>query len=153
MVPTQLTWKEKWLAKEEDSGDSSEDADTQGITEAVRDEGASNANDQTGGGTMDVNMVFIIPDEFHAPGSEVAELTLGAERAVFEKLEQAGEHMKPLFIKGNLDSTPVGRMMTDRGASINIMLLWMFEKLGHSESDLKRTNLSLSGFLGELVEA
>jgi hypothetical protein len=44
-------------------------------------------------------------------------------------------------------------MMTDRGASINIMLLWMFEKLGHSESDLKRTNLSLSGFLGELVEA
>jgi hypothetical protein len=73
MVPTQLTWKEKWLAKEEDSGDSSEDADTQGIAEAVRDEGASNANDQTGGGTMDVNMVFIIPDEFHAPGSEVAE--------------------------------------------------------------------------------
>jgi hypothetical protein len=49
---------------------------------------------------MDVNMVFTKPAEFHAPTEDVAELALGAERAVFEKLENLGAHMKPLFIWG-----------------------------------------------------
>jgi hypothetical protein len=41
---------------------------------------------------MDVNMVFTIPAEFHAPTEDVAELPLGEERAVFEKLENLGAH-------------------------------------------------------------
>jgi hypothetical protein len=49
---------------------------------------------------MDINMVFTIPVEFHAPTEDVVELALGAERAVFEKLENPGAHMKPLFIRG-----------------------------------------------------
>jgi hypothetical protein len=47
---------------------------------------------------MDVNMVFTIPAEFRAPMEDVAELALGAERAVFEKKKNPGAHMKPLFI-------------------------------------------------------
>jgi hypothetical protein len=43
--------------------------------------------------SMEVNMVFTIPSEFCAPGQGMAELVVGAERAVFEKLEKAGEHM------------------------------------------------------------
>jgi hypothetical protein len=35
------------------------------------------------------------------------------------------------------------------GASINILPLSLFKKLGHVEGDLKRTNLSLSGFVGD----
>jgi hypothetical protein len=46
----------------------------------------------------------------------------------------------------------VGCMLVDRGASINVLSLIMFEKLGSEESDLKQTNLSFSGFLGEPVE-
>jgi hypothetical protein len=34
---------------------------------------------------MEVNMVFVIPEEFRAPESDVAELALGTERAMFEK--------------------------------------------------------------------
>jgi hypothetical protein len=41
----------------------------------------------------------------------------------------------------------------DGGASVNILLLSVFKKLGHGEGDLKRTNQSLSGFLGEPTEA
>jgi hypothetical protein len=102
---------------------------------------------------MDVNMVFTIPVEFYALVEDVVELTLGARHAVFEKPENPGAHMKPLFIRGHLDGTPIGHMMTDGGASINILPLSLFKKLGHIEGDLKHTNLSLSGFAGDPMEA
>jgi hypothetical protein len=40
-------------------------------------------------------------------------------------------------------------MLTDGGASINILSLSLFKKLGHIEGELKCTNLSLSGFAGD----
>jgi hypothetical protein len=58
-----------------------------------------------------------------------------------------------LYIKGHLDGKPVGRMMVDGGASVNIILLSLFEKMGHKECDLKQTNMSLSGFSVELAKA
>jgi hypothetical protein len=101
---------------------------------------------------MDVNMVFTIPAEFRAPTEDAAELVLGAERVVFEKPENLGAHMKPLFIRGHLDRTPIRHMLIDGGASVNILPLSLFMKLGHVESDLKRTNLSLSGFPGDPIK-
>jgi hypothetical protein len=41
--------------------------------------------------------------------------------------------MKPMYIKGHLDGKPVRRMMVDGGASVNIMPLTLFEKLGHKK--------------------
>jgi hypothetical protein len=78
---------------------------------------------------------------------------LGVGRAVFEKPENLGAHMKPLFIQGHLDGTPIGHMLVDGGASVNILPLSLFKKLGHVEGDLKRTNLSLSDFAGDPTEA
>jgi hypothetical protein len=72
---------------------------------------------------------------------------------VFEKPAKMGEHMNPLYIKGHLDGKPVGRMMVDEGASINIMPLVLFEILGHNECNLKQINMSLSRFYGEPDEA
>jgi hypothetical protein len=102
---------------------------------------------------MDVSMVFMIPIEFCAPMKDVTELALGAGRAMFEKLENLGAHMKPLFIRGHLDGSPIGHMLVDGGATVNILPLSLFKKLGHVEGDLKYTNLSLSGFAGDLTEA
>jgi hypothetical protein len=98
-------------------------------------------------------MDFMIPIEFRVPMDDIIELALGAERAVFEKPENPGAHMKPLFIRGHLDRMPIGHMLIDGGASINILLLSLFKKLGCIEGDLKYTNLSLSGFPGDLTEA
>jgi hypothetical protein len=98
-------------------------------------------------------MVFTILTKFRAPTEDVAELALGAECAVFEKSENSGAHMKPLFIRGHLDGMPIGHMLVDRGASINILSLLLFKKLGNVEGDLKHTNLSLSGFAGDPMEA
>jgi hypothetical protein len=102
---------------------------------------------------MYINTVFTIPAEFRASIEDVVELTLGAERVVFEKPENPGAHMKPLFIRGHLDGTPIGHMLIDGGASINILPLSLFKKLSHVKGDLKCTNLSLSGFAGDLTEA
>jgi hypothetical protein len=84
---------------------------------------------------------------------DVAELALGAEHAVFEKPENLGTHMKPLFIQGDLDGMSIGHMFIDGGASINIFPLSLFKKLGHIKGDLKHTNLSLSSVAGDPTEA
>jgi hypothetical protein len=102
---------------------------------------------------MDVNMVFMIPTEFHVPTEDVTELALGAKCAMFEKPKNSGAHMKPLFIQGHLDGMAIGHMLVDGGASINILPLSLLKKLSHVKGDLKRTNLSLSGFAGDPTEA
>jgi hypothetical protein len=72
---------------------------------------------------------------------------------VFEKPENPGVHMKPLFIQGHLDGMPIEHMLVDGDAGINILPFSLFKKLGHVDGDLKRTNLSLSGFAGDPMEA
>jgi hypothetical protein len=62
-------------------------------------------------------------------------------------------HMKPLFIRQHLVGMPIGHMLIDGGASVNILPLLLFKKLDHVEGDLKHTNLSLSGFAGDPTEA
>jgi hypothetical protein len=90
---------------------------------------------------------------FHVPTEDVEELALGVEHTVFEKPENSGVHMKPLFIRGQLDGTPIGHMLIDGGASVNILPLLLLMKLGHVEGDLKHTNLRLNGFTGHPTEA
>jgi hypothetical protein len=101
---------------------------------------------------MDINMVFTFSVEFRAPMEDIMKLALGAECAMFKNPENPDTHMKPLFIRGHLDGTLVEHMLVDGGASINILQLLLFKKLGHIEGDLKRTNLSLSGFVGAPTE-
>jgi hypothetical protein len=162
MTKLKQTWWEKWLAKENGgSGDNSGEEEVE-VTSAKGDSnpGSGSGNSESGnrnpGGKedrreeeptrMDVNMVFIIPAEFRVPMEDVAELVLGAERVVFEKQENPDVHMKPLFIRGHLDGMPVGHMLMDGGASVNILSLSLFMKLDHIEGGLKCINLSLSGF-------
>jgi hypothetical protein len=56
-------------------------------------------------------------------------------------------------MRGHLDGVLVGRMMVDGGASVNLMPVLLFEKLGHQEKDLNKSNISLSRFSGEPTEA
>jgi hypothetical protein len=160
----------KWLAKEENgsSGDSNGEEEVEvtlakGDSNLVSGSGNPESGNHNPGGKedrqeeeptrMDVNMVFMIPSEFCAPAKDIVELALGAERAVFEKPENPGTHMKPLFIRGHPDRTLVTHMLMDGGASVNILPLSLFKKLSHIEGDLKRTNLSLSSFAGDPMEA
>jgi hypothetical protein len=167
MTKVKQTWHEKRLAREENSNSSDSSSEEEvGVTsdkgESTSDKGNSNpdkGNSNKGEDQqeecpqMEINMVFTIPAEFHAPTEDVAELTLGTKRAVSEKSDNPGAHMRPLFIRGHQDGTPILHMLVDRGASINILPLTLFKKLGHVKSDLKPTNLSLSVFAGDPMEA
>jgi hypothetical protein len=116
---------------------------------------SSKENDRQGEESvpMDINMVFMIPVEFRAPTKDVTEFALGVEHAMFKKLQNLGTHMKSLFIQGHLDGTPIRHMLVDGGASVNILLLSLFKKLGHVKGNLKHTNHSLCGFAGDPMKA
>jgi hypothetical protein len=93
---------------------------------------------------MDINMSFTIPVEFRALMKDVVELALGAEHAMFEKPENPGMHMKPLFIRGHLDGMPIGHMLIDGGAGVNILSLSLFMKLAMSKVILNVQILALA---------
>jgi hypothetical protein len=137
MTKLAKTWKEKWIEKEEKDGESDNESE-------------GNEAGQMG---AEINMVFHLPTEFELPEQEVARLDLGTKRVVFEKPEAAGGHMKPLYIRRHLDGTPVDQMLVDGGACVNITPCALFQKLGHEEEELMRTNMMLSGFSGKASEA
>jgi hypothetical protein len=72
--------------------------------------------------------------------------------ATFEKPEKLGQHMKPLFVKGYIDGRLVRRMVVDGGAGVNVMPMATFEKMGFNESELMKTNTSLSAFTGDVTD-
>jgi hypothetical protein len=88
MIVAKKTWKGKRTKKEDKGGSSNIEATVEGSSESQK---------------LDINMVFQLPQEFMLSESEMAQLTLGAERVVFEKPETLGQHMKPLYIQGHLD--------------------------------------------------
>jgi hypothetical protein len=47
---------------------------------------------------MDINMVFTLPAEFMDAEEEVTQMCLGLKEAVFEKLEESSQHMKPFYV-------------------------------------------------------
>jgi hypothetical protein len=59
--------------------------------------------------------------------------------------------MRPLYIKGQCNT---GRSdLVDGGACVNIIPCTPFERLGHMEGELLKTNMTLSGFSGNVSEA
>jgi hypothetical protein len=162
MTKVKPTWQETWLAKEENSRSDSGSEEEVEVTSESFNGNPGSCNSNLGGeedrreeqpNRMDINMVFMIQVEFHAPAEYITELTLGAGHAMFEKPGNPGAHIKPLFIWGHLDGMSIIHMLVDGGASVNILPLSLLKKLGHVERDLKCTNLSLSGFAGDPTEA
>jgi hypothetical protein len=98
-------------------------------------------------------MVFELPWEFHLVEDTTTRLDLGAERAIFEKPNLLGQHIRPLYIKGHLDGTLINCMLFDGGACITIMPWSLFEKLCHKEEELLKMNMMLSGFSGQASDA
>jgi hypothetical protein len=102
---------------------------------------------------MDINMVFTLPAEFRGAEGEVAQMCLGPREAVFKKLMESSQHMKPLYIRGHIDGRPISRMLIDGGAAINLMPYSMFKKLGLEDDELMKTNLMLNGMGHNSMEA
>ncbi|KAK1684249.1 hypothetical protein QYE76_045097 [Lolium multiflorum] len=106
--------------------------------------------------SADTNMVFILPSEFCAPKDEevsVAQFDCGPRPVIFEKPRERSYRHKALYLKGYIDGQPVNKMLVDTGAAVNIMPYSMLRRLGHSNDDLIKTNVTLSDFNGQASEA
>jgi hypothetical protein len=102
------------------------------------------------------NMVFILPSEFCAPRTEevpVAQFDCGPRPVIFEKpREKSYKHLKALYLRGYINGQPVNKMLVDTGAAVNIMPYSMLRRLGRSNADLIKTNVTLSDFNGQASE-
>jgi hypothetical protein len=94
---------------------------------------------------MHINMVFMLPVEFRGVEEEVAQMCLRPKEAMFEKLEESSQHLKPLYIWGHIDGKPVSRMLFNGGADVNLMSYSIFKKLRREDDELVKTNLTLNG--------
>ena len=103
------------------------------------------------------NMVFVLPAEFRAPKVEevpVAQFDCGPRPVIFEKpREKSYKHLKALYLKGYINGQPIGKMLVDTGAAVNIMPYSMLRRLGRSSADLIKTNITLNDFNGLSSEA
>jgi hypothetical protein len=103
------------------------------------------------------NMVFVLPPEFYAPDRKelpVAQLDFGPWPVIFEKpREKDYKHLKALYLKGYINGRPVNMMLVDIGAAVNTMPYSVLRRLGHSAEDLIKTNITLSDFNGQALEA
>jgi hypothetical protein len=102
---------------------------------------------------MDINMVFMLPAKFRGVEEEVAQLCLGPKEVMFEKLKESSQHLKPLYIWGNIDGSPIYRMLVDDGSVVNLMSYSVFKKLGREDDELIKTNLTLNGVGSNPMEA
>jgi hypothetical protein len=51
-------------------------------------------------------------------------------------------------MKGHIKGKPISRMLLDGGAIVNLMLYYLFKKLGGSDEELMKTNMTVNGFGG-----
>jgi hypothetical protein len=72
-------------------------------------------------------------------------MCLDPKEVVFEKYEESRQHLKLLYIQGDIDEKPISRMLVDGGAAVNRMLYSIFKKLGRKDDELVKTNLTLNG--------
>nr|CAD1833033.1 unnamed protein product [Ananas comosus var. bracteatus] len=69
------------------------------------------------------------------------------DSVVFKKLiDYADEIRKALFIRALIEGRPVGRVMVDGAAMVNIMPTSFYKKSGKSEDELKPTDTIMTGF-------
>ena len=58
-------------------------------------------------------------------------------------------HLKPLYLRGHINGSPLTRMLVDGGAVVNLMPYSVFKKLGLPDEELIKTNMVLNGFEGK----
>jgi len=67
---------------------------------------------------------------------------------VFQKPKESDNHLKALYMRGQLNGKPISRMLVDCGAIVNLMPYSLYKKLGGKDEELIKTNMTVSGVGG-----
>jgi hypothetical protein len=82
---------------------------------------------------------YIIEDD-----STAAVFNFLLQDATFKKPEQPINHLKPLHVKGHINGTLVHNMLVDNGAIVNVMPYALYKKLGGTNDELVKTNMTIT---------
>lgn len=70
--------------------------------------------------------------------------------AFFERPREGMKiHLKPLFIRVKVENTMVNKILVDEGATINLMPIFLLEKIGKFDTNLRPHNMVLSNYEGK----
>jgi hypothetical protein len=103
------------------------------------------------------NMMFVLPLEFYAPDHKDLPVTQPNFRPrpviLVKPWEKNYKHLRALYLKGYINGHRVNKMLIDTCAVVNIMPYSVLCRLGHSAKDFIKTNIMLSDFNGQALEA
>ena len=112
--------------------------------------------------SANIQMAFLLLLEFRAPTDqevysdfneleyeEIVAKLMVIQQAIFNKPAKH-RHLKALYVKGLVDGKPMGKMLVDGGASINLMSYTTFCKLAKGPGDLIETDITLKDFGGNV---
>jgi hypothetical protein len=97
---------------------------------------------------LEINMIHLFVDGSVPTEEDLAHLDFGPKDAIFQKPKDTDNHLKALYIKGHINGKPISRMLVDGGAIVNLILYSLFKKLGGSDEELIKTNITVSGVGG-----
>jgi hypothetical protein len=97
----------------------------------------------------EVNVVVLSADYYIAEDDLAAVVfNFPIEDATFKKLGDPVNHLKPLHIKGHINGALVHGMLVDSGAIVNVMPYPLYKKLGGTDDELVKTNMTITGVGG-----
>jgi hypothetical protein len=82
---------------------------------------------------------YIIEDD-----SAAAVFNFPIQDAIFKKPEQPINHLKPLHVKSHINGTLVHNMLVNNGAIVNVMPYALYKKLGGTDEELVKTNMTIT---------
>ena len=97
---------------------------------------------------MEINVVRFYDDYWAIPEQETAHLDFGPREAIFQKPKDSDNHLKALYVRGHINGKPVSRMLVDSGAIVNLMPYSLYKKLGGTDEELIKTNMTVSDIGG-----
>jgi hypothetical protein len=99
---------------------------------------------------MEVNVVYLSSTDYSLlEEEEVSQLALGPQDAIFKKPIESEDHLKPLYIRGHLNGMSMADMLVDGGAAVNVMPYATFKRLGKTDAELIKTNMTIMGIGGD----
>jgi hypothetical protein len=97
---------------------------------------------------LEINVVHLFVEGSVPTEEDFAHLGFGPKDAIFQKPKDTDNHMKALYMKGHINGKPISRMLVDGGAIVILMPYSLFKKLGGSDEERIKTNITVSGVRG-----
>lgn len=64
--------------------------------------------------------------------------------------ESMKNHLKPLFIRGNVGNMGVNKILADGGAAVSLMTHYMLERFGKDDTDTRPHDMVMSNYKGKV---